>query len=266
MSTGAVVGSAVMVGDNPQGVAVIPRLGRAVVTNLDSDNATLVPYFDLTTNMITASGTTVNVTTGNGPLGVAVNPNDAQAVVANSLANTVSLFDAAATSSVVAITSTVETRPTAVTIDPVRNLAAVTHTTSSSVVLVNLPVGSISGRATVPQLPEGVVYDAESDRFVVASSLSNNLTLVNPTAASSFPVKVGINPTSIAYNRHSSTLVTVNSASNTMTVMDFKNLRVREVLSVLGSPRFAVAINEQTNVAAVVDQANNRVLLIQLPR
>jgi DNA-binding beta-propeller fold protein YncE len=254
-------GTPITVGDNPQGVGVISRQGLAVVTNFAGNTASVV-------DINPASGTfgtvvrTVNV--GNGPLGVAVNPSDGRAVVANSTSNTVTIFEAS--TGTVTSTTTVDQRPTAVAIDPVRGMAAVTNTTGNSTSFITISSGVIAGRAPGFQIPTGVVYDAESDRFVVASSLQNDLRLVNPDTFQLQAVRVGINPTSLAHNRHSSTLVTVNTASNTMSVMDFRGQRVREVMGIMGSPLFSVEIHPRTNLAVVVDTANNRLLLVPLPR
>ena len=111
-----------------------------------------------------------------------------------------------------------------------------------------------------------MVYDPESDRYAVASALQNNMALVNPVNLSAQTVRLGINPTSLAFNRHSGTLVSTNNASGTMSVVDFRGLRVREVLRLTASPAFAIEIHPRTNVAVVVDQNNNRVLLVPLPR
>jgi len=254
-NTGAVTAT-IAVGTDPRGVAILSRTGRAVITNFTSNNASLL---DLATNTITST-----VTTGTGPLGVAINPNDGEAIVANSLANTLSLFPSDTGTNVTI--STVDVRPTAIAIDVVRNQAAVTHTSQNSVVLLNLPGGSLVNRTTGIQLPNSIVYDPESDRYAVASALNNNMALLNPTNFVASTVRLGINPTSIAHNRHSSTLVSTNNASNTMSVVDFRGLRVREILSVMASPAFSVEIHPRTNIAFVVDQNNNRVLMIPLPR
>ena len=260
-NTGAVTAT-ITVGDNPQGVAVLSRSARAVVSNFGSNNATIL---DLTTNAPIASGSPV--ATGNSPLGVAINPNDGTALVANTAANTVSMFDAIAGGT--ATTTTVDARPTAIAIDPVRNQALVTHTTGNTVVLLGLPGGSIVNRGSGFQIPNSVAYDPQSDRYMVASALSNNMSLLNPVNLTGTNVRLGINPTSLAFNRHSSTVVSTNNASNTMSVVQYispTSVRVREVLSVMASPVFAVDIHPRTNVAVVVDQNNNRVLLVPLPR
>jgi len=254
------VTSTLAVGTNPQGVAINSRAGRAVVTNRGSNTASFV---DLTTGTVLAFTATV----GSEPIGVAINPDDGTAVVANSASNTISLFSSEATSSPgTADTVAVDNRPVAVAIDVSRNLAAVAQAAQNSVALVNLTTRTISGRVSGPQLPTDITYDPFTDRFLVLSSLSNNLVLINPANSQASALRVGINPTSVAYNVNTATLVTVNSASNTISVMDFIDRRIRAILPLVGSQQFSVAIHPRTNLAVLVDEASNRVLLVPLPR
>jgi hypothetical protein len=96
---------------------------------------------------------------------------------------------------------------------------------------------------------------------------------------------VGINPTSLDYNFQTSSLVTANAASNTMSVVSYvcppvvngpaecQGPRVRAILAVgglVGPASLAVgpatiAIDLRLNLAVLVDQSNNRVLLVPLP-
>ena len=94
---------------------------------------------------------------------------------------------------------------------------------------------------------------------------------------------MGINPTSLDYNFQTSTLVTVNTTSNTMSVVQYQcppgngqvvNCPAPRTRVILGLPdsgqvsqlkQFAVAIDLKMNLAVVVDQNNDRVLLIPLP-
>jgi DNA-binding beta-propeller fold protein YncE len=78
-------------------------------------------------------------------------------------------------------------------------------------------------------------------------------------------VRVGINPTSVAFNYLSSTIVTVNSISNTISVLDITDARVHANMGLKASQLGSIAIHPRTNIAAVVDQANNRLLLIPMP-
>jgi len=86
------------------------------------------------------------------------------------------------------------------------------------------------------------------------------------------PIRVGINPTSVAYNFNSSTLITANPLSQTISVVDFLDQTVRAVFSATPSTLFGVAIAQQpfqgnqTNLAVIADTTNNQLLLVPLPR
>jgi hypothetical protein len=91
------------------------------------------------------------------------------------------------------------------------------------------------------------------------------------------PVRSGIDPASLDYNFQTSTLVTANNASNTLSVLDYvcpptglpsctaPAPQVRDVLPFAGSQQFSVAVDPKLGVVALVDQANRRLLVIPLP-
>ena len=164
-------------------------------------------------------------------------------------------------------TVSVDQRPVAVAIDSIRNLALVASS-SGSLNQIDLSQGApaVGQRYFCQQNPTGVVFDAASNLFVAACALGNSLTLVDPVAQQSASLRVGINPTSIANNFQSSTLVTLNTASNTMTVVDFLDRRVRAILGMTGSQQFSIDIHPRSNLAVIADENNNRVLLVPLPR
>ena len=80
------------------------------------------------------------------------------------------------------------------------------------------------------------------------------------------PRTVGINPTAIAYNFQSSTILTVNALSNTISIVDSQTFRTKATLGIGGTSRFSTAIHTLTNLAVIADQANNRVLLFPVPK
>jgi len=98
---------------------------------------------------------------------------------------------------------------------------------------------------------------------------------VDPTTLLPGSAQVGMNPTSLDYDYQSSTLVTVNNASNTISILDYvcpPNVlntclgpQVREILPFSASPQFSIRIDARLNLAVLADQTNNRVLLIPLP-
>jgi DNA-binding beta-propeller fold protein YncE len=100
---------------------------------------------------------------------------------------------------------------------------------------------------------------------LITSGASNQVVILNPNTLSASTIRVGIDPSSIAYNFESGTMVTANSLSGTVTVVDFIDQTVRGVFSLKSSTQFAVAINPLTNLAVVADTADNQLLLVPLP-
>ncbi len=242
----------VSVGASPSGVAVSPRLGLAVVSNNGAGNVSLI---DLTASPPSVKST---VTVGSQPLGVAVNEATGQALVANSGSASLSIVNLIPAT--LSNTISLDRMPEAVAVDPARGVAAVADAAANNLTLVDLGSAAILGRVSV-SLPTAVVFDPVTTQFITNTSLGNNLFLVNPDTQQATGVRSGINPTSIAYNFASGTLVTVNTASGTFSVMDMVDRRIRDVLAIPGSPQFSVEIHPRTNLAAVADQANNRLLL-----
>ncbi len=292
-----VIGAPVPVGAAPEGVAVIPRLGIAVVANNDSNDVTPI---DLTT---TPSATPVPALQLCGssclnPTSVAFNQDTAVAAVTNT--NSGNLFSTGSVSFVsVERTTTagvtqisaalggspaVDQNPVAVAVDPTLNFAAVaTASSTSSLDIINIGTESISGRVSNLDNPSGVVLDPVNQVFLTVNSLLNNIDITDPSTLITSTVSVGIAPTSVDYNFQTSSLVTVNSGSHTMSVLDYTcppsvalpacvNPQVRAVIGLGGAQTStfvlgpnAVAIDPKLNLAVLVDPDNNRVLLVPLP-
>lgn len=254
------------VGTNPAGVAVLSRTGQAVVANEGSSTASIVD--------ITGVAATRTVNTGGQPRGVAINPDTGFAYVSNSVSDSMTAFNITnGTTSPTPTTIAVDRKPGAIAIAPDLHFLLLANETSNSFIVFDISspgAPAVRGRPAGLQLqvPTGAVYDPVSQSFIGLSSGGNNLQIIDPTTVTtaSPPPRVGINPTSIAYNFQTSTLLTVNSASNTISVMDFPNRTVRSILSLTGSSQFAVDIHPRTNIAVLVDTTNNRVLLVPMPR
>lgn len=280
--------SPVQVGSTPAGVAVASRLGVAIVANNGSNNVTAIDE----------TGNNTPLTVGlcgsqcTAPVGIAVNPDTNAAVVTNTnpsatqQAGTVSILSVTPAGASSAGTVQVDQDPVAVAIDPYLNYAAVaTASQSSSFDIVSLAtavkVGGITGTS---QNPSGIVFDPINNVFVAVDSLQNTISIIDPNTFLPTPVAVGIAPTSIDYNPQTSTLVTVNGPSRTMSIMAYLcppngsqpsclGPQVRSVLGLGGSQTAAtvlgpnaVAIDQKFNLAVVVDPDNNRILLVPLPR
>ena len=276
--------STIAVGSGPQGVAVSPRFGLAVVSNNTAGTASIV-------DLVAGNLKVADVTTGSSPIGVAINEGTGAALVANTSSNTVSeinlslLFGSSAATSLSATSIGVDTEPIAIAIDPDRGtnnrgLAVVTALALSSTlprgVLDSVDIGAStpakSITATVGSVtltPTGVVFDPSVSPalFYAVSSGGNVISSFDPDNGAANTVHVGINPTSLAINPQTGGILTVNSISNTISIVDTLSspFKTRRSYGIPGSPQFGVAIDQFLNLAVIVDQANNRILLFPLP-
>jgi YVTN family beta-propeller protein len=290
---GTVVGDPIPVGTNPEGIAVVPRLGLAVVANFGSNNATIV---DETGKV--GPKTVALCPTCFQPVGVAVNEDTLVAAITNSATSSLTNPSAISSVSFVDITTAtailnppaIDEDPIAVAIDPTLNLVATACElvpTSTTQQAGALDIGTVNGNPSSTrvfglQIPTGVIFDPVSQVFMVANSAMNQVLIVDPVTFKPTPIRAGIDPTSLDYNFQTSTLVTVNSASNTLSILDYVcpptgvnpacgAPQVRTILEFSGSQsfstllQFAVAVDPKLNLAAVVDTANSRLLLVPLP-
>ena len=272
--------SAVTVGTSPQGVAVLPISGKAVVANFGSDNFTVLDVTGTTPSQ------TVSCTPCLGPTGVAANQDEQTAAITGNISNTEFGVDTRLAAPAVTSSTSVDQGPGAIAVDPNPNFsftAVATTSQASTLDLVNLVGGGIVNRVNGLGLPTGVIFDPLNQFFIVANSLQNNLTLLDPSTFITTNVQVGINPTALDYNFQTSTLVTVNSASNTMSVIEYlcpplvnqvAQCPAPRTRAIIGLPdsgqvsllkQFSVSIDLKMNLAVVADQNNDRVLLIPLP-
>ncbi len=116
--------------------------------------------------------------------------------------------------------------------------------------------------------PTGVVFDPSVTPalFYAVSTQGNVITAFNPDAGTTQTIKVGINPNAIAYNFQTGTILTVNSLSNTISIVDSQTFTTKATLGIGAASKFAAAIETFTNLAVIADQANNRVILFPLPK
>ena len=269
-------------GNTPIGVAVIPRLGYAVVTNNTDGTITIV---NMSNPLSPSAATGSPVTVGVSPLGVAIDQDRALALVANAGGNSLSSVDL---TTLLKSTPTappmqlvpVSGPPTAIAVDPNRSVAVVTNIQNTGGLSVTGGLDVISLAGTVPVKsnsasiitltanPTGIVYDpaVSPALFYVTSTQQNAVYAFNPDTANAAPIRVGINPYSIAYNYQTATILTVNSTSNTMSVIDSLNFTTRETLGITSQSQFAAAIDNMSNTAVIVDQNNNRALIVAMPR
>jgi DNA-binding beta-propeller fold protein YncE len=282
--------NSIPVGTAPQGVAVSAHLGLAVVANNGSGNASIV-------NLLTNTQPVAAVQVGTNPVGVAISDSTGAALVANFTSNTVSqinlglLFGSSPATSLTAVTIGGVQAPIAVAIDPDRgtNNQGLAVVTGLQLVSGSTPVGALYpvdiGLASpalsttvsigsVTSTPTGITFNPAVSTgtqnpglFYVNSSGSNLISAFNPDTGSSSSTSVGINPTALAVNPQTGAILTSNFAGQSASIVDTVSspIKTAQTLGLPGSAQFGVAIDQFTNLAVIVDQANNRVLLFPMP-
>src|SRR6516225_6114110 len=269
-------------GNAPLAVDVIPRLGYAVVTNKTDGTVTII---NMSNPLSPSAATGSPVTVGVSPIGVAIDQDRALALVANNGGNSLSSVDLTTLELSTPVAPPMQLvpvsgPPTAIAVDPNRAEAVVTNiqNTGATAVTGGLDVITLSGSvptksstasiATLTANPTGIVYDPAVNPalFYATSTQANAVYSFNPDTSSTTQIRVGINPFSIAYNYQTGTILTLNSTSNTMSVIDSQTFTTRETFGMTSQSQFGAAIDNMTNTAVIVDQNNNRVLIVALPR
>jgi hypothetical protein len=278
------------IGATPQGVAVNSHLGMAVVANNAAGTVSVV-------NLLTNAEAVADVPVGTSPIGVAINEATGVALVANFGSNTISqinlglLFGSSPPTSLTATTIGGVQAPIAVAIDPDRGtnnqgLAVVTglqlqsgSSATGALYPVDIGLATPALSTTVPAgsvstSPTGIVFNpavstgtANPGLFYINSSGANQISSFNPDNGAVNPTNVGINPTALAVNPQSGAILTSNFAGKSASIVDTTASPIKTVqtLGLPGSAQFGVAIDPFTNLAVIVDQANNRVLLFPMP-
>jgi DNA-binding beta-propeller fold protein YncE len=279
------------VGKGPIGVDVIPRLGYAVVSNNGDSPGTVsiiqytdTPVFDAKVLAFTTGTTTSStVTVGTAPSGVAIDQDHAYALIANSGSSTVSYIDLtvlqkSTPGTPVSVPIATDPQPKAIAVDPNRQIAVVTAllTAGAGGVCGALDVITLNGTpvknnaASICSLiatPTGIVYDpaVSPALFYATSTQSNALYAFNPDTSGVQRIPVGINPYGVAYNYQTGTLLSVNSTSNTMSIIGSQIGKTRGTLAIGSQSQFPAAMDNINNTVVIVDQNNDRVLMIPMP-
>lgn len=278
-------GATVTVGSNPIGVAVLPNLQVAVVANNGgAGTASIVNELE--------QSVTQTVATGSGSMGAAADQATGEVAIANSVSNTVSVVNA-----VTGGTNSISTgqQPIAVGFNYIDHQVAVADSSGNLVGVSDGGAGSQNETFSV-SAPTSIVFDPvftdcgdnsngtttnNTGCFIAASSTGNTVEVIDPVSFVQTTFRVGINPTAIAYNFRTSTLVSINTASHTLSVADFLGQKIRAVLTLpptaaantnlalslafAGSIEYAVDIHPFTNIAVIADTANGNVLFVPLP-
>lgn len=209
-STNAIVGSPIVVGVNPLGVAVAPDGRKVYVTNSGSHSVSVI---DAAKNTVTA---TVDV--GDYPFGVAVKPDGSKVYVANSVGNSVSVIDTATNK---VVTVSVGSKPQGVAVKPDGTRVYVANSGSKGVSVIDTVSNSVVGTVPTDSGPYGVAVNPAGTRVYVTNSASSTVSVFD-AASNAFitSILVGTTPQGIAINPAGTLAYVTNNGSRTVSVID----------------------------------------------
>jgi DNA-binding beta-propeller fold protein YncE len=290
--------SAFSTGTTPVGVAILERKALAVVTNNGSNDVTILDEKGVNATFQPPAEVALCGIGCTFPTGVAVDSDQARAQVVETYCPTPTpgcetniggisslAVDLSSTGSAV---QGIDFIPVAVAVDPDETMVGIAVAGQTSEFQL-LPAGPYCSKQTVNnlQLPTGVVWDPVNQDFLVSNSTVNSITII-PACSNVVQgsIATGINPTSVDYNWNTSSLVTSNASTNTISVLNYvcppnpngvtscPTPAVRSVVaagtpppssSVVVGPN-SIAIDRRLNIAVQVDQINNRILVVPLPQ
>ena len=262
------VTSLLTVGTTPLAVGVVSRNGMAVATNSGASTASII---DLTTNPYTVPAT---VSLGSEPTGVGISESLGDAVITNTDSNSISQFVLTPATSTVPSGVGVDEGPIAAAVAPDLNYAVVAEATANNATLLDVSSGTPIFLDNIADVSgaSGVDYDPVTQQFLIQASESNTVVELDATCSGGActllqtSIRTGVGPTSLAYNFQDGELLTLNSGSSTLSVVDFPAQLVRDVLPLSAGTVYAMAIHRRLEYVVVSDPANNQVLLLPLPR
>lgn len=260
--TFATVTATVSTGTSPAGVGILWNAGRVVVANSGEATASVI---DATTSPPSVVG---KVTLGQQPSGVAINEALGTAVVTSSGSNSVSVFDVTSSTLPQPSSLATGTLPVAAAVAPELGVAVVADETGNTAEVLNVSSGTLSLISSIPGLQEpfGVDYDPVTQNFLVLERAANEVLTINGVSLLESTFRAGVDCSSLAYDFQSGTLLTLNTASSTLSVVDLPNVTVTDLLPLTGSTQYALAIHPRLGLAVVSDSTNNRIVLMPMPR
>jgi DNA-binding beta-propeller fold protein YncE len=253
-TSGTINSTNICVGIAPTGVAIDQDRALVVVANTGGNSVSAI---DLTPLLLSTPGTPPMqlIATSGPPYAIAVDSNRAEAVVTN-VQNTgtssaaggldvLSLATVPPSRSSTASISSLTANPTGIVVDPALFTSGCTSSSSSC--------------SLAPAL------------FYVASTQQNAVYTFNPDTSATSLIPVGVNPYSLGYNFQTGTMISINSTSNTSSIIDTVNagnsvFATRNTLGIASQSQFAVTVDNFTNTALIADQNNNRALILALPQ
>ena len=250
-TTNTVIDS-IPVGNQPNGVAVLPNGTRAYAVNNGDNNVSVI---DTTTNTVIDS-----IPVGSSPTGIGIMPNGTRVYVANLGDNTVSVIDTS-TNTVVATVLFVGNNPHDVAVTPdgtkayVPTLYAGTYVidTSTNTVINTIPTGY--GSISIAITPDGT-------KAYVDNLFANTVSAINISSSAVTTIPVGSGPRGVAVTPNSTRVYVTNNGGTTVSVIDTSTNTVIGSPITVGVTPISVAITADGTRAYVDNYSDGTVSII----
>jgi YVTN family beta-propeller protein len=263
--TGDTSESDIPVESNPRGIAINNETNIAVVANEKSDSVSIV---DLNTQTVLST-----VSVGKSPIGVAIDKDLNIALIGNSKDDSVSIIDL----NIYEVTATIPVgkEPEGIAVDSSTNTAIVANHKDDTVSVIDLTTYTVTNTISVGQEPKDIAIDPELNIALVVNEKSTSQEIQN-TAKMSFPQSVSGNPETKTLDarlktpdnkfRGQASGMTEGFSGEkdyNVSVIDLNTYQVTDTVSVGKKPQ-AIDINPETHLAAVVNEKNNSITVIDL--
>jgi YVTN family beta-propeller protein len=258
-ATNTVIGSPIVVGSVPIGVAVTPDGRKVYVANNGTDTVSVI---DTATNTVIAT-----IRVGPNPYGVAVTPDGSKVFVANCGCNTptsapfprntVSVIDTA-TNTVVGSPIPVGSIPLAVAATPDGSKVYVTNSASNSISAIATAANTV--RAFPVSEPHGLAVSPDGSKVYVANNGTGIVSVIDTaTNTVTFATPVGFNPLGVPVTPDGRNVYITNNANNinTVSMIDTAKNTVIGSPIMVGFDAFRVAVTPDGSKVYVTNASSN---------
>jgi YVTN family beta-propeller protein len=278
---------------NPKSIAIEPYSNRAVVADEKSGTISLISLPDLssitvavtekgrsklaiyrTKNIALITNTRNNtveifdlktfavdsIPVGRQPEGIAVHKSLGLALVANSGDNSVSVIDLSEYTTLTTVSA--GNGPKSIAVDEGLKIALAANEKDQSISVIDLSDFSITDTIILHRKPRAIDINSEDHKAYVISD--TDLTVIDLSTFQTTSIPVCGFPVDLAVNPLDNHILVICDEERKLVLIDPYSLSVIQEYSLNKLPG-AVAVNNFTNIAAVVDDKTDNITLINLP-
>lgn len=254
-----VIGSPLVIGDNPNSIVITPDGTKAYVSN----GNTTVASINTTSYALTP------ITVGVGPAALAITPDGSKVYVCNEVDNTVQAIDTSLDTAGTAIA--VGNGPSALAITPDGSKAYVCNYDDGTVSVIPIPGTTVTHTITVGAGPYSIAITPDGSKAYICNYTDNTVSVINTTSNTVIgsPITVGTNPIVVGITSDGTNAYVCNYTSNNVSKIPIPGTTVANTITV-GTHPIALAFFSVTSSpptanpqsqSFVVNSINNAITL-----